>query len=148
MPLHPVEPIVLALVFPCFWFGGAAIMSRMAGWHELSSLYPAPLRLKGDEFRFCTASIGSASFPITYRRCLRVFLTEDGLGMRLMFPFRFYSPPFVAPWASVSSCTEKQAFNTKKVTFTFAGTGRQVTFAGPLGQALKARYQAASASAA
>lgn len=128
--------------FAIFWFGGAAIMSRIAGWHALSALYPAPLRFAGEEFRFCTAALGTAGFPLTYRRCLRVAVNDDGIGLCLMFPFRFYSPPFFVPWRSVSGCTEKQGIIIRKVTLTFAGTDRQVTFAGRLGAAVSERYEA------
>jgi hypothetical protein len=147
--MHPAhaDPYVLTLAFACFWLGGAAVMSRIAGWHVLGSRFPAPSRLQGKQLRFCTASVGSASFAITYRRCVRVVLSEQGLGLRLMRPFSFYSPPFLAPWSSVASCTESPSFGTVKVTFAFHGTDRRVTFAGPLGQAVKARYQAATASA-
>jgi hypothetical protein len=143
----PIDPLLLTAAFLAFWFGGAAAMSRIAGWHALNALYPAPLRLKAEELRFCTASIGPKEFPLTYRRCVRVLLTEQGFGLCLMFPFRFHSPPFLAPWASVTSCTEKQALTTRRVTFSFEGTGRQVTLAGPLGQVVKARYEAAKAAA-
>lgn len=136
------EPAVLALAFACFWFGGAALMSRIAGWHAISALYPAPVRLRGDELRFCTATLGTPAFPLTYRRCVRVLLTDDGFGLCLMLPFRFHSPPFLVPWSAVTGCTEKQWLATRKVTFALAGTNRRLTFAGALGQGLKARYDA------
>lgn len=140
--MQSIPPGLLLFGFMVFWFGGAAVMSRIAGWHALSALYPAPLRLQGDQFRFCSASMGPESFPIAYRRCVRVFLTSDGFGMCLMLPFRFYSPPFVVPWSAVVSCVEKQSFTTRKVTFSFAGTDKQVTVAGELGQLLKTTYRA------
>ncbi len=129
------------VAFVLFWFGGAAVMSRMAGWHALSARYPAPVRFTGQEFRFCTAALGSGSFPLTYRRCVRVALNDDGIGLRLMFPFRFYSPPFFVPWTSVVACTEKQVLLMNKVTLSFADTDRQVTFGGRMAQVVKAVYQ-------
>jgi hypothetical protein len=142
------EPLVLLAAFAAFWFGGAALMSRLAGWHALSALYPAPDNFRGNELRFCTATLGAASFPLTYRRCVRVLLSQQGVGLRLMFPFSFHSPPFLVPWAAVSSCTERQLFTTRKVVLSFVGTNRQVTLAGPLGQAAKAAYQASAPRAA
>jgi hypothetical protein len=142
------EPMALLAAFAAFWFGGAALMARLAGWHALSALYPAPARFHGEELPFCTATLGSTSFPITYRRCVRVFLSPQGIGLRLMFPFRFHSPPFFVPWSAVRSCTERQLFSTRKVTFTFAATNRQLTFAGPLGQVARSRYNAVAANAA
>lgn len=136
----------MALAFAAFWFGGAALMSRIAGWHALAALYPAPPGPRADEedLRFCTATLGSTACPLTYRRCVRVRLSDDGLGLALMRPFRFHSPPFLAPWSAVTACTEKQLFATRKVSLAFAGTGRQVSFTGALGQAVKARHAAAT----
>jgi hypothetical protein len=139
------ETPVLVLAFAAFWFGGAAIMSRVAGWHVLASLFPAPPRLQGTEVRYASARLGAEAFPISYRRCLRVVTNDDGLGLCLMFPFRFHSPPFFAPWSGVRACTEKQLFTDRKVTFHFTGTARQLTFGGVLGQELKARYAQATA---
>ncbi len=130
-------PGLLFLVFIAFWFGGAAIMSRIAGWHGLAALYPAPVRFAGQELRFSTAALGTAGFPITYRRCVRVAMNDDGIGLCLMFPFRFYSPPFFVPWRSIVGCTEKQVLLMRKVTLSLAGTDRQVTFGGPLAQVVK-----------
>lgn len=148
MSTPPFDPVTLLLAFACFWFGGAAVMSRIAGWHALSALYPAPLRTSGDELRFSTVTLGSAIFPITYRRCVRLVLTDQGLGLCLMVPFRFHSPPFLVPWSSVTACTEKQTFMNRTVTLSFAGTDRQVSLAGPLGQLVKAKYQAVRPSPA
>lgn len=139
---EPPNTALLIATFAVFWFGGAAIMSRIAGWHALSGLYPAPVRFLGQELRFRTVTLGTEGWPLTYRRCVRVALNDDGIGLCLMFPFRFYSPPFFAPWKAVVACTEKQSFITSKVTLTFAGTNRQTTFAGPLGQVVKSIYEA------
>jgi hypothetical protein len=65
-----------------------------------------------------------------------------------MFPFSFHSPPFFVPWACVSSCSEKQLFATRKVILSFVSSNRQVTLAGPLGQAAKAAFQAHASRAA
>ena len=123
-------------------------MARIAGWRVLGALFPAPLFLHGEELRFCTATLGTTTFPLTYRRCVRVLLSEQGLGMCLLLPFRFHSPPFFVPWSSVSSCTEKQLLATRKVILSFAGTNRQVTFAGALGEAVKAKYKTSVSGAA
>jgi len=139
--------INLISAFAAFWFGGAALMSRIAGWHALSALYPAPLRVHGQQLSFCTATIGPKDFPLTYRRCVRVLLTDQGIGLCLMFPFRFHSPPFLVPWPAVTACTERQAFGTRKVTLSFAKTGRLVTFSGPLGQLVTTKFKAANGAA-
>lgn len=130
---------LLLLALLVFWFGGAAIMSRMAGWHVLSRRFPVPEPLQGETFAFTTAVLGTAAMPITYRRCIRMVLTREGLFMRLMFPFRFHSPPFLIPWTAFAAVAEKQVFTSRKLTFSFEGTNRQITLAGPLAQHVRQR---------
>jgi hypothetical protein len=137
-----VEPLALFAALLVFCVGGVMLMSRLAGWHVLGNAYPMPLRLQGEQYRFSTIKIGTAALPITYRNCVRVVLTDDGLGLCLMVPFRFYSPPFLVPWSAVTACTETQFLATRKVTLAFAGSNRQVTLAGPLGQLVKAKWAA------
>lgn len=137
------HPLVLLAAFVVFWFGSAAVMSRIAGWHPLSTLYPAPLRLQGQEVRFASAALGPASFPISYRRCVRVLITDQGLGLCLMFPFRFHSPPFLVPWKAITGCTEKQFLATRKFIFSFEGSTRQATLTGELGLIVNAARLAA-----
>jgi hypothetical protein len=137
------HPAVLLGAFLVFWFGGAAVMSRIAGWHRLSALYPAPVRVHGQAFSFSTCALGPASFPIRYRRCVRVLVTEQGLGLCLMFPFRFHSPAVLVPWACITGCTEKQVMSTRKFIFSFAGSDRQLTLLGELGLRVQSARQAA-----
>lgn len=108
-------------------------MSRIAGWHRLSALYPAPVRTHGQQFRFSTCTLGPESFPIRYRRCVRIIVTDYGLGVCLMCPFRFHSPAFFVPWADMTGCKEQQVMSTRKFTFTPAGSDRQLMLLVPLG---------------
>lgn len=135
---------LLLLALLVFWFGGAAIMSRMAGWHVLSRRFPVPPRLHGETFAFTTAGLGTAGLAITYRRCIRMVLTPEGLYMRLMFPFRFHSPPFLIPWTAFAAAAEKQVFASRKVTFSFEGTNRQITLVGPLARLVREHCRAAT----
>ena len=137
----------LFLAFLAFWFGGAAIMSRAAGWHAISSLYPAQ-PITGEHFRFTTASLGNQNFPITYRRCIRLVMSQDGIYMRLMFPFRFYSPAFFLPWSAIETCFEKQVIGGCKYIFSIKAVNQQITLSGPLGKTIETAYLAAAAGAA
>lgn len=147
LPFDPttLHPLWYGAAFALFWFGGAALMARLAGWHALSRLHPAPLRLRGEQMRFCSVAMGRPGLTISYRRCVRVIVSEEGFGLCLMFPFRFHSPPFFAPWSAVAACTEKQLLTNRKVSFVLTGCPQALTFAGPLGQLMKDLHRRAMA---
>ena len=143
------EPQWLLLIFAAFWFGGAAIMARMAGWAKLAAAFPAsaqPTQPIGESFRFVTAVLGSGDFPIKYRNCCHLVIAERGIYLSLMFPFKFQSPAFFAPWSAIEKVYEAQQLSNRAVTLSFQGQTAQVTLRGPLGQVVLAAYNEAAAA--
>ncbi|NRF67339.1 hypothetical protein HLB44_10120 [Aquincola sp. S2] len=142
-PLHLLaDPRWFVPLFIALWIGGAVIMARIAGWPSLAKLYPASKMPAGSSFGFCTGSLGSANFPIRYRRCLRIVLNEQGLYASLMFPFKIGSPAIFIPWEQVSLCQEKQLMRTRTVTLQFRDHWSSLTLIGPIGQVVRAEYEA------
>lgn len=140
------EPQWLVPLFAAFWFGGAAIMARLAGWAKLAAAFPANAQPTGESFRFVTAIVGSRHFPIKYRNCCHLVVAERGIYLSLMFPFKFQSPAFFVPWAAVENVVEAQQLSNRVVTLSFKGQSAQVTLQGPLGQLVLAAYNEARAS--
>ena len=128
------EPQWFVPLFAVAWFGSAAVMARIAGWSGLARLFPAPPRVTGETLRFVSVSLGSPQFPIRYRNCVRLVVGEAGLQVSLMFPFRFASPAFFAPWSDVEAADEQQLLSTRTVTLRFRGNGSHLTLRGPIGQ--------------
>ena len=133
------HPIGLLAALALLWFGGAAFLARAAGWAGLALRFPAGSALpEGTALRFTTGTLGSPSWPIRYRNCLKVVIGDQGLHVSLMFPFRFRSPAFLVPWDQIESVHEKQHFTNRTVTFRFRGQTAALALPGPAGQAAKA----------
>ena len=139
------EPQWLVPLFAAFWFGGAAIMARLAGWAKLAAAFPASAPPTGESFRFVTAIVGSRHFPIKYRNCCHLVVADRGIYLSLMFPFKFQSPAFFVPWSAVENVVEAQQLSNRAVTLHFQGQLAQVTLRGPLGQLMLAAYNEATA---
>ena len=52
--------------------------------------------------------MGLPFFPVNYGNCLFLTINERGFRLRILFPFRFLSPPLFVPWASIDSVVEKR----------------------------------------
>ncbi len=141
------HPIGLLAALALLWFGGAAFLARAAGWAGLALRFPAGSALpEGTALRFTTGTLGSPSWPIRYRNCLKVVIGDQGIHVSLMFPFRFRSPAFLVPWDQIESVHEKQHFTNRTVTFRFRGQTAALALPGPAGQAAKAAKDLADRS--
>jgi hypothetical protein len=92
--------------FAAMWFGMSALLSALSGWSSMATHWRAHEAPKGERFRMRSASIGLKYFPVGYGNCVTVTVSDQGLGIALIFPFRFLSPPLFVPWSQVSSVTE------------------------------------------
>ena len=92
-----LEPQWLVLLFVASCLAGVAIMARIAGWSSLAVRLRAQGVPVGASLRFVTGSLGSTSFPIKYKNCLRLVFNTEGFYLSLMYPFRFASLDFHAP---------------------------------------------------
>ena len=137
------QPQWAVLLFVAFWFIGAALMARIAGWTSLAQQFAASEDPIGQGFRFVSGSLGSAHWPVKYRNCLRIAIGNTGLYVSLMFPFKFRSPALLLPWHAIESVQEKQTFSTRTVTFRIRGQWSAVSLLGPVGQLAKAAYEKA-----
>jgi hypothetical protein len=136
-----LEPQWLLLIFVGFCLGGAALMARVAGWPSLATTLRAQGEPAGERLRFVTGSLGSPTFPIKYRNCLRLVLNADGFFISLMFPFKFVSPALFVPWSEVESCATEQAFSTQIVVFTLRRQWSQIKLRGIAGQVVREAYE-------
>jgi len=146
LPTWLRELMLLALLATAVW-GSAALMARIAGWHRLAARYPAPARVEGRGHRFVSAAIGSPTFPVHYRGCVRLVVGEAGLFVSLMALLRFGTPAFFVPWHEVESVEERQRLGLARATFHFRGERACLTLRGPLAQQVHAACRAAQGAA-
>lgn len=140
------QPQIFVPAFVALWLVASALMARMAGWRSLGRRHAAVAVPAGHSFRFVSASMGSVHWPLRYRNCLRVVITETGLYAAVMFPFGYQCPALLLPWSAIESVSEKQLFSNRNVTFRVRGEWAAITLSGPIGQLAKAACERAQAA--
>ncbi len=92
--------------FGLLWLGITGLLAGLSGWSSLAMQWRAHTAPEGEHFRFASASIGKSLLPVGYGSCLTITVSDIGLGISILFPFRFMSPPLFIPWSQVSHVTE------------------------------------------
>ncbi len=96
-----VLPLIIA--FPFMWCGGLLLLSQLGGWARLAERYPVNSVFIGREYPWQSAKIGMVS----YGSCLTLRVSDSGLGMSVMFPFRTSHPPIFIPWSEFHDVHQK-----------------------------------------
>jgi hypothetical protein len=81
-------------------FMGAAF-SLVGGWSELAQKYRSRKRLRGTLFSFATMRLTGGMISVSYRACVFVRLSSEGLSMAVFPLFRLGSPPLFIPWEAL-----------------------------------------------
>lgn len=104
-PPDPGSPWFL-IFFAGMWLSITGLLSLLSGWAGLASQWKAQTKYAGERFRYRSGSMGMRYLPVGYGSCLTVTVSDAGLGLSILFPFRFLSPPLFFPWSEISSVTE------------------------------------------
>lgn len=136
------ELLLAALLLAAFW-GSAALMARIAGWHRLAARFPVPAQVAGERHRFVSAAIGRPVFPVRYRGCVRLVVAGNGLLVTLMPPLRFGAPAFFVPWPDVERVEERQRLGVATVTLHLRDEPARLTLRGAIAQRVLAAWRAA-----
>ena len=101
----PSSPWFMAF-FAVLWFGVTGLLAVCSGWTSFAKQWRAHEIPSGERFRMRSGSIGMRFLPVGYGNCLTVTVSDRGLGLSLLFPFRFLSPPLFIPWSQISCVKE------------------------------------------
>lgn len=106
MPLWIVIliPIAFFIVFPIFWCFVMWINSHISGWRRLAKPYGTDRKPEGKVYSGQQGAIGIVS----YRRCLDVAVSEEGVFLRPGVLFRFAHPQLYVPWTEFHNAERKQ----------------------------------------
>lgn len=143
-----MEPVVLIpILFPIFfavmWFGVVGLLSALGGWMDMARSYPAVPDESGLRFSLASAALGRGLMPVQYKSCLSVRIGNEGIGLSVVFPFRFRHPPMTIPWSAIASC-EKGWFRMWPGVDVRLRGGQRIVFRGRVSGALHEtwlRYQ-------
>lgn len=95
-PFDPSSPWFVVF-FAAIWFGITGLLAIFSGWSSFATQWRAQVAPAGERFRMRSASIGMPFLPVSYGNVLTVTVSEHGLGLAVLFPFRFLSPPLFIP---------------------------------------------------
>ncbi|MBC3935301.1 hypothetical protein H8K47_08010 [Undibacterium sp. CY7W] len=94
------------IFFLAMWFAITGLLSTLSGWRSMATHWRARGQNSGNTYRFVSGTMGAKSFPVGYGSCLTITVSEQGLGLAVLLPFRFMSPPIFIPWSQITSVTE------------------------------------------
>ena len=99
-------PVAFAIAFPIMWAAVSLVLAHMGGWSKLAQCYADPGNVIGKTYYMRSGFVG----PINYKSCLNLRVSESGLGLSVLFPFRIGHPPLFIPWDQFHSVSEKRVF--------------------------------------
>jgi hypothetical protein len=133
-------PLWFVLLFAGMWLFITAVLSRASGWASLAAQFRATQPAGGENFRFVSGSVGKKGFPVSYRNCLSVSVSERGFGLAMLFFFRFQSPALFIPWSHVESIVEKKLFFVRYVVVCLRNQWPVISLQGPAGKRVQEVY--------
>ena len=130
------------VAFPLIWTGVVYLISRVSGWTALAARFAvAPdRRPRGDTFGWQSVQLRLFA---SYSNCVDVVVSERGLFLQPVWPFRFGHAPLLIPWNDIAdvSSQDRLFFTVNKVTIrprTTGGSGQTLMLFGKrLGESLK-----------
>ena len=81
------------------------LLPRLSGWSALASRYRTEMEPPKPIQRVGGASIGIVS----YNNVLKIAGIDQGLYLRISFPFGIFSPPLLIPWAEIRKRTRSRS---------------------------------------
>lgn len=115
--MDQLAPIIVVLVLPPMALAILYFAAHFGGWAALATQFQEHQSPSGRTFRFCSGSVGRANYGL----CLRLIVSDLGLHMSVLLPFRFAHPPLLIPWSAFHN-TRKKKFLFWSVTETSVGT--------------------------
>lgn len=102
-------PTWLIALFPGFFVGMwcfvSVLLARMGGWHRLGEKFRAFGPASGTRHRMQSIRLGL----VNYNSCLTIHVSDEGLHLATMLPFRLAHPPLFIPWAELQKPVAKKS---------------------------------------
>lgn len=91
-------PLLFASIFPVFWAGICFLLAVLSGWRELARTYRGRLTHAEGSVSLASGRMGLT----TYRSCLKVSVSGEGLGLSLFPLFAVGAPRLAIPWSAIT----------------------------------------------
>lgn len=97
------------VLFPVFFVGMwclvSVLLSRMGGWHRLGAKFRALRPANGTRHRMQSIRLGL----VNYNSCLTIHISDEGLHLATILPFRLAHPPLLIPWSELQKPVAKKS---------------------------------------
>lgn len=90
----PLPHYIFLILFPALWSLVLFILSTKSGWSRVAQTYLFNGKIKGKYYRFQSARISGVGF----RSSLEVGISDDGLLLVPLLPFRPFHRRILIPW--------------------------------------------------
>jgi hypothetical protein len=136
----PVSPALIVglflLVFPLFWIAVIGLIANF-GWRGVASFYPATSDppFSARRVRFASLSLGSSFMSPQYGSSINAWLSEAGMWLRPVLPFRPFHPMIYVPWARTRSIESERFLFTNRVRIRMLDDMPDLLLRGALGRA-------------
>jgi len=147
MQLMPFAAPLFLLCFAVLWLTVTAVLSKVSGWSKLAQRFAAHGAPGGEHFRFVSGAIGASGLPVGYRNCLILDVAGEGLGLSLLFLFRFLSPPLFIPWHEIESIGERRLWLQRSTEIVISGSPTRLRLHGRAGQSAARAFAVYKAAA-
>jgi hypothetical protein len=88
-------------------------VSFLGGWREIARQFPARRQTASRSFSLQNGCVGEFS----YKACLSVHTSVEGISVGILFPFRLGHPPFFIPWSAIHNVVTLESFWSRSVRF-------------------------------
>ena len=92
------------IAFPFMWCGVLWVLAHLGVWSNLAERYPANAAKEGTAFYMRSGKVGM----VNYGSCLTLTVSDSGLRLAVMLPFRTGHPPLFIPWSDFHDVCEKR----------------------------------------
>ena len=130
--VHSPLGIAPVILFPMFFAGMWCLVcyaiSRL-GWSNWARDYRCDRLISGKSY--CGRS-GRFSLQGSYSRILNVVLSDEGIRLSVMLPWRVGHPPMLLPWSMVTGVEEKNYFFFRNLRVTISDQTQKFVFGMPV----------------
>ncbi|TWT78757.1 hypothetical protein CA13_01540 [Planctomycetes bacterium CA13] len=97
-----MSPLVVVIMLPLMWCGISFLLTFLSGWAKLAERYPDRTLPDCKAFYCQSGNIGG----VNYNSCLTLCVSQRGLGLSVMIPFRIGHPTLWIPWSDFHDVQE------------------------------------------
>jgi hypothetical protein len=90
--------VIFPIYFLFLWLLVGAIISYVGGWFSLAKVYCTRMPFNGTRWGMQSGRMRRLA---NYNNVLTIGVSQQGLYLASMFPFRFMHPPLLIPWSEI-----------------------------------------------